>query len=137
MDIQAILYILILIAAYAIAGWLLICFHASPWVWFITVCIIVYLAKSKTEAIAPASAWVVCLVAMITVSKIWPAEFSPQFPSMVRWAGTLLLLWLFGLGLVLLLAFASHIFNPQISARQTSIATATAALTGLIINLIF
>lgn len=132
---KTILYILALVAAYAIAGWLLICFHAAPWIWLGSVCVIFYLAKSKTEAIAPASAWIVCLVAGITVSKTWPVSFSQHFPSMARWAGTLLLLWLFGLALVLLLAFSNHVFAARFSNRQTSMITTIASLAGLAIGL--
>lgn len=132
---RTVFYLISLVTGFSLAGWLLTCFQGSIWIWLGTIGTIAYIAKAKTGAIASASAWVVLLISIPTVTKAWPTEFSQQFPPMLIWAGTLLLLWLFGVGLVLLLAFSDSILrSPNISVRMRSILPTFAAFLGLILG---
>lgn len=132
---RTVFYLISLVAGFTLAGWLLTCFQGSVWVWLGTIGVIGYVAKAKGGAIAPASAWVVLLITILTLTKAWPTAFSQQFPPMLIWAGTLLLLWLFGVGLVLLLAFSDAILrSPQISVQMRSILPTFAAFLGLILG---
>jgi magnesium-transporting ATPase (P-type) len=93
---------------YVSAGWLLAAFEVPWWVWLGTEAIILHLIKAGAEAIAVASAWIVVVISVAAVVKAWTPVWDSRIPfeHAQLWAGGLLFIWFWALGLVLLLAFA-------------------------------
>jgi hypothetical protein len=104
--IQLFLYLFILLVGYTIAGWLLAAFNAALWVWLGTFLMILYLAKSGTEALLIANAWIVLIMFLVTLFKRWPPIWPSHIPEkeITVWSTTIMLLWMLGILLVVGLA---------------------------------
>ena len=102
------IYGLIIVAAYGLAGWLLAAFSAPLWVWLGSLVMIVYLAKSGTEGLLIANAWIVLIIFLVTVFKRWPQVWPSQIPKteITLWSTIIVLLWSFSILLIMSLALA-------------------------------
>ena len=102
------IYLLVLGLGYVSAGWLLAAFQVSGFVWIGTLGILLYLAKAGADAIVVASAWIVGVISVGAVLKLWTPVWHSQLPqeNAKLWAFGLLLIWLWSMVLVILLAFA-------------------------------
>ncbi|NJR64343.1 MAG: hypothetical protein HC772_01830 [Leptolyngbyaceae cyanobacterium CRU_2_3] len=65
------------------------------------------LVKAETDAIAPASAWIVVIISIGAVIKAWAPIISPRLPyeNAKAWAMGLLLIWLWATVLTVGLGF--------------------------------
>lgn len=96
-------YLLGLLVAYTSVGWVLAAYVAPPLMWIWTVFLIAYIAWAGTGAIAVAMLWV--------VSVVWIAAYTTATPLFMNWKGptwaiSLVGVWIFAIGVVLMLAFA-------------------------------
>lgn len=102
------IYLLVLSLGYVSAGWLLAAFQVPGFVWIGTLGIVLYLTKAGADAIVVASAWVVGVISVGAVLKVWTPVWHSRLPyeNAQLWAVGLLLIWLWAMMLVVLLAFA-------------------------------
>ena len=101
--IYAWVYLLALLTAYMAVGWILAAYAAPLIVWIWTILLIAYVAWANTGAIAGAMLWV--------VSVVWIAAYTNATPLLMNWKGptwaiSLVGVWIFAIGVVLILAFA-------------------------------
>ncbi len=116
---KAWLYLILLVLACILAGWLLTVFQVSIWVWVVTLALILHLAKAGSEGIVLGSAWVIGIIFFGVIFKSWPEVWpssiwlqaipfgsgtEPRF--LLLWPVAYILLWLFAILLVIGLAFA-------------------------------
>ncbi len=94
-----------LILGYTVAGGLLAAFSAPGWVWLGTLAVTLHLAKAGSEAIVLANAWILTLIFIAVLQKIWPLFLGGYLPksNAPLWAILMILLWFFAIGLVWLL----------------------------------
>lgn len=96
-------YLFGLLMAYVAVGWILAAYAAPLPMWMWTLLLITYVAWADTGAIAGAMLWV--------VSVVWIAAYTTATPLLMNWKGptwaiSLVGVWIFAIGVVLLLAFA-------------------------------
>lgn len=108
-------YLLGLLIAYMAVGWLLTAYAAPALMWIWTLGLIVYVAWANTGAIAGAMLWV--------VSVVWIAAYTSATPLLMNWKGptwaiSLVGVWIFAIGVVLMLAFARQALQALGWSRQ-------------------
>lgn len=96
-------YLFGLLIAYMAVGWVLAAYAAPVLMWIWTVLLIAYIAWAGPGAIAGAMLWV--------VSVVWIAAYTTATPLLMNWKGStwaisLVGVWIFAIGVVLMLAFA-------------------------------
>ena len=118
---KAWLYLTLLAFGFIIAGWLLTAFQVTSWMWFVTLVLILHLAKTGSEGIVLGSAWIIGIIFFGVVFQIWPLiwpkkirwslfphESGTQPKPLLLWPIGYMLLWLFSTLLLLGLAFADQ-----------------------------
>ncbi|MGL5083054.1 MAG: hypothetical protein ACRC8A_16330 [Microcoleaceae cyanobacterium] len=99
-----------LILGYMLAGGLLTIFEASVWVWLGTLVITLHLTNTGTEAVVLANAWILAVIFIAVVQKIWPPLLFGYLPKINAplWASLMIFLWFLAIGLVVLSAFVQR-----------------------------
>lgn len=101
-------YLFGLLMAYMAVGWVLAAYAAPLLMWVWTMVLIAYVAWAEKGAIAGAMLWV--------VSVVWIAAYTTATPLLMNWKGptwaiSLVGVWIFAIGAVLLLAFAQPVIQ--------------------------
>ncbi|WP_299488076.1 hypothetical protein [Acaryochloris sp. IP29b_bin.137] len=96
-------YLFGLLMTYMAVGWVLAAYAAPLLMWVWAFLLIAYVAWAGTGAIAVAMLWV--------VSVVWIAAYTSATPLLMNWKGptwaiSLVGVWIFAIGAVLMLAFA-------------------------------
>jgi len=96
-------YLLGVLVTFITVGWVLSAYAAPTPMWVWTLMLIVYIAWAGSGAIAVAMLWV--------VSVVWIAAYVSATPTLMNWRGSswalsLVGVWIFAMGVVLILAFA-------------------------------
>ena len=94
-----------LFAAYTSVGWVLAAYAAPGLMWIWTSVLIVYVAWAGSGAIAIAMLWVVSVVGIAAYTSATPLLMNWKGPT---WAISLVGVWIFAIGVVLMLAFAQQ-----------------------------
>lgn len=108
-------YLFGLLMAYMAVGWVLAAYAAPLLMWVWTVVLIAYVAWADKGAIAGAMLWV--------VSVVWIAAYTTATPLLMNWKGptwaiSLVGVWIFAIGVVLLLAFAQPVIQALSWSRK-------------------
>ena len=116
---KAWLYLTLLALGFIVAGWLLTAFQVTGWAWFVTLVVILHVAKTGSEGIVLGSAWIIGIIFFGVIFHRWPQSWPKKIhwhaifhesgtrpKPLLLWPIGYMLLWFFSTLLLLGLAFA-------------------------------